>query len=69
MTCGMCAQAPDGSGETPIDVAMRYGNVSAARLLTDALHFPHLNGDKRPNAAPMHIPASRRRLQQLRHMH
>lgn len=41
----MCGQAQDGSGETPIDVAKRYKNVCAAKLLSDAMHFPSLRGD------------------------
>ncbi|BDA43357.1 probable Ankyrin-3 at C-terminar half [Coccomyxa sp. Obi] len=42
---GSIANAQDGSGETPIDVAHKYGNVQAARLLRDALHFPPLHPD------------------------
>lgn len=62
----MFAQAQDGSGETPIDVAKRYRNVSAAKLLSDALHFPSLRGNHDCASHARSTPASRRGAQQLR---
>ncbi len=69
---GVPLQAQDGSGETPIDVAQRYGNVQAAMLLRDALHFPHLHPDHHcgthAQALSMRLQANGRRRAQQPHL-
>ena len=73
MRCaGVPLQAQDGSGETPIVVAQRYGNVQAARLLSDALHFPQLHPDHHcgahAQALSMRLQTSVRRRAQQPHL-
>ncbi|CAL8468662.1 g8202 [Coccomyxa elongata] len=69
---GSIAKVQDGSGETPIDVAQRYGNVQAAMLLRDALHFPHLHPDHHcgthAQALSMRLQANGRRRAQQPHL-